>query len=100
MSDRAAEVIIGIDVGTTAVKVAAFGISGAQRELAKGLREYRLEQPQAGWQVHDPARVLSSIDSALAECVAGLGEAEVLAISISTATHTDALIAVGGHAQT
>jgi sugar (pentulose or hexulose) kinase len=62
--------------------VAAFGISGAQPELAKGLREYRLEQPQAGWQVHDPARVLSSIDSALAECVAGLGDAEVVAISI------------------
>jgi gluconokinase len=87
MTTRASEVIIGLDVGTTAVKVAAFGVSGAQRELAKGLREYRLEQPRAGWQVHDPARVLSSIDSALAECVAGLGEAEVVAISVSTAMH-------------
>src|SRR5215210_6277435 len=87
MTTRASEVIIGLDVGTTAVKVAAFGVSGAQRELAKGLREYRLDQPQAGCEVHDPARVLSSIDSALAECVAGLGEAEVVAISISTAMH-------------
>jgi gluconokinase len=87
MTDGAAEVIIGLDVGTTAVKVAAFGVSGVQRELASGLREYRLEQPQAGWQVHDPARVLSSIDSALSECVAGLGEAEVAAISVSTAMH-------------
>jgi gluconokinase len=87
MTEHATEVIIGLDVGTTAVKVAAFGVNGAQRELATGLREYRLEQPHAGWQVHDPARVLSSIDSALAECVAGLGEAKIVAISISTAMH-------------
>jgi gluconokinase len=87
MTERATEVIIGLDVGTTAVKVAAFGVRGAQRVLASGLREYRLEQPQAGWQVHDPARVLSSIDSALAECVARLREATVVAISISTAMH-------------
>ena len=59
------------------------------------VREYRLEQPQAGWQVHDPARVLSSIDSALAQCVAGLGEAEVVAISISTAMH--GLLALDDH---
>ena len=38
MTDRAAEVIIGVDVGTTAVKVAAFGINGAERKLAKGPR--------------------------------------------------------------
>ena len=35
MTDRAAEIIIGVDVGTTAVTVAAFGINGAERELAK-----------------------------------------------------------------
>jgi gluconokinase len=87
MTDRTTEVIIGLDVGTTAAKVAAFGVNGAERELASALREYRLEQPQAGWQVHDPASVLSGIDSALAECVAGLGEARVVAISISTAMH-------------
>ena len=48
MNTRTTEVIIGVDVGTTAVKVAAFGVNGAQRELARALREYRLEQPQAG----------------------------------------------------
>jgi gluconokinase len=87
MTDRTTEVIIGLDVGTTAVKVAAFGVSGAQRELASALREYRLEQPHAGWQVHDPASVLAGIDSALAECVAGLGDERVVAISVSTAMH-------------
>jgi gluconokinase len=87
MNNRATEVIIGLDVGTTAAKVAAFGVNGAEGELASALREYRLEQPQTGWQVHDPASVLAGIDSALAECVAGLDEARVVAISISTAMH-------------
>ena len=87
MTNRTTEVIIGLDVGTTAVKVAAFGVSGAQRELPSALREYRLEQPQTGWQVHDPASVLAGIDSALAECAAGLDEARVVAISVSTAMH-------------
>lgn len=87
MTNRTTEVIIGLDVGTTAVKVAAFGVSGAQRELPSTLREYRLEQPQTGWQVHDPASVLAGIDSALAECAAGLDEARVVAISVSTAMH-------------
>jgi gluconokinase len=87
MTNRTTEVIIGLDVGTTAVKVAAFGVSGAQRELPSALREYRLEQPQTGWQVHDPASVLAGIDSALAECAAGLDGARVVAISVSTAMH-------------
>ena len=87
MTNRTTEVIIGLDVGTTAVARWLLGVSGAQRELPSALREYRLEQPQPGWQVHDPASVLAGIDSALAECVAGLGEARVVAISISTAMH-------------
>jgi gluconokinase len=87
MTDGTSEVIIGLDVGTTAVKIAAFGVKGAQRQLASALREYRLEQPQPGWQVQDPASVLAGIDSALAECVAQLGEVKVVGISLSTAMH-------------
>jgi gluconokinase len=81
------EVIIGLDVGTTAVKVAAFGVNGAHGELATALHEFRLEQPQPGWQVQDPSSVLDGIDSAVAECVARLGNARVVAISVSTAMH-------------
>ena len=40
------DVIIGLDVGTTAVKVAAFGLNGGQRQLTTALREYRLAQPE------------------------------------------------------
>ena len=81
------EVIIGLDVGTTAVKVAAFGVNGAQGVLATALHEFRLEQPQPGWQVQDPPSVLDGIDSAVAECVSRLGDARVVALSLSTAMH-------------
>ena len=74
MNTRTTEVIIGVDVGTTAVKVAAFAVSGAATELPRALREYPLEQPQPGWQVQDPTIVLSAIDSAIADCVARLRE--------------------------
>src|SRR5215218_1765331 len=81
------DVIIGLDVGTTAVKVAAFGLNSRQGEFAPALREYPLKQPEPGWQVQDPPTVLSGIESAVAECRAQLGEAEVVAISVSTAMH-------------
>jgi gluconokinase len=82
-----AEVIIGLDVGTTAVKVAAFGLNSRQGELGRALREYRLEQPEPGWQVQDPPTVLSGIESAVADCVAQLGDAQAVALSLSTAMH-------------
>ena len=87
MNTRTTEVIIGVDVGTTAVKVAAFAVNGAAAELPRALREYPLEQPQPGWQVQEPTIVLSAIDSAIADCVAQLRDAQVLAVSLSTAMH-------------
>jgi sugar (pentulose or hexulose) kinase len=48
------DVIIGLDVGTTAVKVAAFGLNARQGEFGTALREYPLERPEPGWQVQDP----------------------------------------------
>jgi gluconokinase len=84
---RPAEVIIGVDVGTTAVKVAAFDVHGEPGQLPAALREYPLEQPEPGWQVQDPLTVLAALDAAVAECVGLIGNAQVLALSISTAMH-------------
>ncbi|HET9872260.1 MAG TPA: gluconokinase [Propionibacteriaceae bacterium] len=83
----AAEVIIGLDVGTTAVKVAAFDVHGQPGQLPTALREYPLQQPEPGWQVQDPLTMLAAIDAAVAECVGLLGNARILALSISTAMH-------------
>lgn len=81
------EVILGLDVGTTAVKVAAFRVDGNSAQPISTLREYPLHQPEAGWQVQDPPRVLAAIDDAIKACVSLLGDARIAALSISTAMH-------------
>jgi gluconokinase len=80
-----AQVVIGLDVGTTGVKAVAFGMGSAWQRLA--IREYPLLEPESGWQVQDPEKVMAATAEALAECVAGAGAADVLAVSLSTAMH-------------
>jgi gluconokinase len=80
-----AEVIIGLDVGTTAAKVAAFGLGSSWRHTA--IREYPLLQPRPGWQVQDPPTIDAAVQAALGECVAAIGGATVVALSASTAMH-------------
>ncbi|WP_163544884.1 gluconokinase [Occultella kanbiaonis] len=90
-------VLIGLDVGTTAAKVAAFEVADAAGEgrsttavgasVAAAQREYPLEQPRPGWQVQDPAAILTGVAAALADVVAQLGERRVLGLSVSTAMH-------------
>ena len=79
------QLIIGLDIGTTAVKVVAFGIGSPARYTAS--REYPLSQPQPGWQVQDPGRIVAAVIDALAECVAAVGAARVVGLSLSTAMH-------------
>jgi gluconokinase len=80
-----AEVIIGLDVGTTGVKAAAFAPGGSWRRVA--IRVYALLKPAPDLVVQDPAAMVAAAEAALAECVAATNGAEVLAISLSTAMH-------------
>lgn len=80
-----AEVVIGVDVGTTATKVTAFGLGGHGRVSA--IREYPLLRPRPGWEVQDPLVLRSAVVAALAECAAGCAGARVLGISLSAAMH-------------
>lgn len=79
------EVVIGLDVGTTATKAVAFELGTEWRYTA--LREYPLTAPQPGWQVQDPGAISTAVVEALTECVAAVGGAPVLAVSVSTAMH-------------
>jgi gluconokinase len=79
------EVIIGLDVGTTATKAVAFELGTDWRYTA--LREYPLTAPQPGWQVQDPGAISTAVAEALTECVAAVGDAPVVAVSVSTAMH-------------
>jgi len=80
-----AEVVVGLDIGTTGVKAVAFGLPPSWRRVA--IREYPLLQPQPGWQVQEPEAILDATATALAECVAAAAGAEVIAIALSTAMH-------------
>jgi gluconokinase len=79
------QIVVGLDVGTTAVKAVAFGVGDPWRCVA--IREYPLLAPAPGQAVQDPGHVLGAARDALAECVAGIGSAEVLAVSVSTGMH-------------
>jgi gluconokinase len=80
-----AAVVIGLDAGTTGVKAAAFGLGSSWRHVV--VREYPLLQPAPGHQVQDPGTIRAAARDALAECVAALGSAEVLAVSVSAGMH-------------
>jgi gluconokinase len=78
-------VVIGLDVGTTGVKAAAFAAGSSWQAVA--IREYPLLQPARDQQVQDPATILDASAAALGECVRAVGGAEVLAISVSAGMH-------------
>ena len=80
-----AEVVVGLDVGTTGVKAVAFGLPPPWRCVA--IREYPLLQPRPGWQVQDPETILDATAAALTECVAAAHGADVIAVALSTAMH-------------
>ena len=75
--------VLGVDVGTTGVKVVAFG--GPRPVTA--VREYPLLEPAPGQQVQDVDQVLAATAQALAEVVARLEGRPVAALGLSTAMH-------------
>lgn len=71
--------IIGLDVGTTAVKAVRF--EGDRWHTA--VREYPTLSPQPGWQVQDPDVVMAAVLDALVE----VSDPEAVAVAVSTAMH-------------
>lgn len=85
--DAGAQIVVGLDVGTTATKAVAVDLGSAWQHVAQ--RGYPLLQPEPGHAVQDPRAVLAAVDGALAETVAAVHRAgaTVLAVSVSTAMH-------------
>ncbi len=82
---RTRQVVIGLDVGTTAAKAVAFPTGAGPRVIAS--QEYPLVRPRPGWRVQDPEAVLSAVDTVLSGVTEQLGGTPVAAVSISTAMH-------------
>jgi gluconokinase len=80
-----ADMVLGLDVGTTGVKAAAFGLGSPRRHVA--IREYPLLTTAPGEAVQDPGVVLAACREALRACAAEVAGDEVVAVSVSAAMH-------------
>lgn len=79
-----AAIVIGLDVGTTAVKAVGFRLDSTHRVVAS--REHPLHEPAPGHLVQDPGTILAAVDAVLTEVAARL-EGEPGALVLSAAMH-------------
>lgn len=83
------DVIIGVDIGTSATKTVAFCTSGSV--LAHDQVDYELMSPQPGWFEQDPTVLFDAVINAIAGVVAKTKEKETSishwAIGFSSAMH-------------
>jgi gluconokinase len=84
------EIVVGVDVGTTATKVVAFRLDG--RAIADADRGYRLHSPHPGWAEQDPDTIVDAALDAMAQVVT-TAQGDVAAISLSGVMHS--LIGLG-----
>jgi gluconokinase len=95
-----ANVVLGVDIGTTSAKAVAFDSDG--RERSRGEASYPLLEPEPGHAVQDPGAV---VDGALAAIRAAAGAARdqgarIAALSFSGAMHSLVGLDAGGRAVT
>src|SRR3954451_3994407 len=86
------DVVLGVDIGTTATKVVAFDAEG--REHASAAAGYTLDQPEPGYAVQDPDAIRRAVAKAVAE-VSRAAE-DVKGICFSAAMHTLLAVDEGG----
>lgn len=79
------DIIVGLDVGTTSVKVALFSLDGSVRLAAS--KEYPLLNPEPGWHVQRPEDITRGVLQALRDAVSQVDPARIMGIAVSSAMH-------------
>jgi xylulokinase len=74
--------LLGVDVGTSGCKAAAFSEDG--QALATAYREYAIQHPQPGWAELDSRRVWECVRENIAEVAARVGNDPVRALCVSS----------------
>jgi len=74
--------LLGIDVGTTGCKAAAFALDG--RCIASAYREVPTDSPRPGWAQLDSRRVFALVKEAIAEVASQTGGDPITALSVSS----------------
>ena len=82
---------LGIDVGTTAVKVGLLFLDGAG-EMETASRPYPTRRPREGWAEQDPADWLAALAACRAELDARCGPVEIRAIGVCSQVNTHHLV--------
>src|ERR1700704_5677324 len=77
--------LLGIDLGTSSVKVAAFGVEGALKGI--GVAEYPILTPRLGHAEQDPEQWWRATVTAVREALDKAGHPEVLGIGFSGQMH-------------
>ncbi len=89
-----ADVVIGVDIGTTATKVIAYDVTGAARASAS--TDYPLRQPEPGAAVQDPHEVLAAVRGSVRAVARQLDGVRVAGLSFSAAMHSLLGLDAGG----
>jgi gluconokinase len=80
------DVVLGVDIGTTATKVIAYDASGATRASAS--TDYPLRQPEPGAAVQDPHEVLAAVRGSVRAVARELDGVRIAGLSFSAAMHS------------
>ncbi len=75
------DLVLGIDIGTSATKVIAFDVAGA--EVAAASRPYPLISPRPGWVEQDAELVWQCLLDALTEVAARTQDGRILALALA-----------------
>ena len=82
--------LLGIDLGTSSVKVVVFSTAG--KILGLGSAEYPILTPQPGWAEQDPEHWWSATVHAVKTAVNAAGQSEILGIGFSGQMHGPTLL--------
>ncbi|MBV8970646.1 MAG: xylulokinase, partial [Verrucomicrobia bacterium] len=84
------EALLGIDLGTSSVKVVVASLSGQQ--LGVGTAEYPIQTPAPGWAVQDPEQWWNATCAATQQAIQMAGNTKILGIGFSGQMHGPLLL--------
>jgi gluconokinase len=95
-----ANVVLGVDIGTTSAKAVAFDVDGHER--SRGEASYPLLEPEPGQAVQDPGAVVDGTLAAIRAAATAARDqgAQIAALSFSGAMHSLVGLDAGGRALT
>jgi len=90
----AGPILLGVDLGTTAVKAGLFDLDG--HLLGQASTVYPTSRPRPGWVEQDPEAWWEAIGHVITEAMGGAGIRDVAALAICSQVNTHVFVDAGG----